>query len=53
MPPLYALNFTSNPPLSSCDFPLCPPLQVIIAQSLIKKENVKYFHFKSKKKKSQ
>ena len=45
-PPLYVLNFTSNPPLSSCDFPLCPPLwfpnpppplQVIIAQSLMLK----------------
>ena len=41
MPPLYVLNFTSNPPLSSCDFPLYPPLwfpnhplQVTIAQSL-------------------
>ena len=39
-PPLYVLNFTSTPPLSSCDFPLChpsgfpTPLQVIIAQSL-------------------
>ena len=25
MPPLYRLNFTPNPPISSCDFPLCPP----------------------------
>ena len=25
LPPLYVLNFTSNPPLSCCHFLLCPP----------------------------
>ena len=46
MPPLYVLNFTSNPPLSCCHFLpyppriFQPPPQVIITQFLRRKPSL-------------